>query len=118
MSVTVVVCVMVPPLAEMVTVWAPVGAPAGIVMVRVEVPAPGAGIGLGLKVKAAIDDFKFIFELNPPETVVLIVTVPVPPRAMLIELGVALIVKSGDDTGAKSLIRALPFGLPQPVTKS
>jgi hypothetical protein len=47
------------------------------------------------------------------------VDVPLLPCATETEFGEAEIVKSGDvDVAASALIRPVPFGLPQPVTRS
>ena len=58
-------------------------------------------------------------ESKPPETVVVIVDVPALPLATLIDVGDALMVKSGfAAVPASALTRPSPFGLPQPVAKS
>lgn len=117
-SVTVVICVMPPPVALTVMVWVPAGAFAGTATVMVEVPEPGAGIGLGLKVANLTVDDRVIAESNPPDTVVVRVVVPELPAATVIGFGEALMVKPGNDDPKSALIRPLPFGLPQPLAKS
>lgn len=58
-------------------------------------------------------------ESNPPETVVVIVEVPVLPTTTETEVGEAARVKAGVvPDGARALIRFAPFGLPHPVTRS
>ena len=58
-------------------------------------------------------------ELKPPETPVVIVDVPLPPWTTETEPGEAEMVKLGVvDVGASALINPVPFGLPQPVTRS
>lgn len=56
---------------------------------------------------------------KPPETEVVTVDVPLLPCTTETEVGEAEMVKLGVvDVGARALIRAAPFGLPQPVAKS
>ena len=89
--VTVVVCVMPPPVAVTVIVCFPVGALLPTLMVICEVPLPGAFMELGLKVTVvelpSPDADKLIAELKPPETVVVIVEVPELPFATDKEVG-------------------------------
>lgn len=65
----------------------------------VDVPEPGAAMLLGLKVMDCAlpcpEADKLIAELKPPETVVVMVDVPELPRATLIDVGDALMVKLG-----------------------
>src|SRR5690349_6898718 len=90
-----------------------------ILMDMVEVPFPGAGIVLGLKVTPVIVELNVIDELNPFVAAVVIVLVPVDPRAIWSLEGFAFIVKFAvPPPPAKALISAGPFGLPQPVTRS
>jgi len=69
------------------------------VIVIVDVPEPGAAIVEGLKViltpDGAPDADNAMDELKPPETFVVIVTPPERPRFTVIEVGEALMVKSG-----------------------
>ena len=64
----------------------------------VDVPDPGAASELGLKVTArplpCPEADKLIAELNPPETAVVMVDVPVPFLATVIEVGEADTVKA------------------------
>ena len=65
----------------------------------VDVPEPGAAIDEGLKVTVTPDATPVadnaIDELNPPETVVVISTLPERPRFTVSEVGEALMLKSG-----------------------
>jgi len=90
--VTVVECVMPPPVPLMVNTWAPSDAAFGTVIVRVDFPAPGAGMGFTLKDVAEAPD-KVIAESKPLPTLVVIVEVPVLPLATVMALGEALMAK-------------------------
>ena len=120
---TVVVCVTLPPVPVTVIVYVPVAVVEATVMVMVEVPEPGAAMDVGLKLTVTpvgwpVAD-KAIAELKPPETAVVIVDVPLLPCTTETEVGEAEMVKLGDvDVPASALIRPVPFGLPQPVTRS
>ena len=58
-------------------------------------------------------------ESKPPEMLLVIVDVPLPPCTTETEVGEAERVKLGVvDGGARALIRPVPLGLPQPVAKS
>jgi len=86
-------------LPVMVIVRAPVRERLPTLTVIVDVPEPGAAIELGLKVTVLplpcpVAD-NVIAELKPPEIFVVIVDVPELPRATLIDVGDALIVKLG-----------------------
>ena len=99
--------------------WVPVFTVEGTVKVIVEVPDPGAGMVLGLNFAALMLAVRAIDELNPPETVVVIVDVPVLPRVIVSLFGLALMVKSAlPPPAVNELISVAPFGLPQPVTRS
>src|SRR5271156_1807681 len=92
-------------------------------MVMVDVPEPGAAMDEGLKPMVTPAGWpeadKAIAASKPPEMLVVMVDVPALPSATVTEVGEAEIAKLGeDDVPASALIRALPFGLPQPVTKS
>jgi len=120
---TVVVCVTPPPTPLTVIVYVPVAVVEATVMVMVEVPEPGAAIEVGLKPTVTPDGWpvadRAIAESKPPETVVVMVDVPLLPCTTETEVGEAEMAKLGDDdVGARALIRLAPFGLPQPVTKS
>ena len=71
--------------------------------VTVDFPAPGAAIDVGLKLTVIPDDWpvaeRAIAELNPPETVVVMVEVPLLPLVIVTEVGEAERVKLGA-TGA------------------
>ena len=68
-------------------------------MLIVDVPDPGAAIELGLKLIVTLlpppDADRLIAELNPPETAVVILELPVLPGDTRIDEGDALIVKFG-----------------------
>jgi hypothetical protein len=93
------------------------------VKVAVEDPDPGATIDVGLKPTVtpvgAPDALSAIAELNPPDTAVVIVELPLLPAATVREEGAAEIVNAGvcvvDPESAA--IRPL-LGLPHPVTRS
>jgi hypothetical protein len=96
---TVVVCVMPPPLAVTVMGEVPVAAEEPTAMVIVELPAPPE-IDVGLKLTAtplgAPEADNEIAELNPPMLVVVIVDVPELPVATLTAVGETDTVKSLD----------------------
>jgi len=89
--------------------------------VTVDVPEPGAEIDAGLKLTVtpvgAPDAVRAIAELKLPLTAVVAVDVPLLPTTTLTAVGEAASVKAGL-VGASALIRAVPCGLPQPVTRS
>ena len=92
-------------------------------MVMVDVPEPGAAMDVGLKLTVTPVGWpladKATAELKPPETVVVMVDVPLLPCTTETEAGEAERVKAGDVlVGARALISPVPFGLPQPVTRS
>ena len=65
------------------------------------------------------DADRAIAELNPPETVVVMVDLPVLPCATETEVGEVDSVKLGDvDCPKSAFSRPTPLGLPQPVTRS
>ena len=61
---------------------------------------------------------KLIAELKPFKAAVVMVEVPVLPCTTVSEAGEAEMVKLADVGPASALIRPVPFGLPQPVTRS
>src|ERR1700722_1383511 len=83
---------MPPPVPWMVNLWVPVGAFFGMVMVRTDLPAPGAGIGLTLKVVPDPPD-RVMAELKPLPIFVVMVEVPLLPRAMVSVVGAAAMAK-------------------------
>jgi hypothetical protein len=118
---TVEVCVILPPVPVTVIVYVPVAAVADTVIVIVEVPAPVMDVGL--KPTVTPDGWplavKPIEELNPPDTAVVTVDVPLLPCATETEVGDADNVKLGVvDCPRSALSRPTPLGLPQPVTRS
>ena len=93
------------------------------VSVAVDVPEPGAAMEVGLKLTVTPVGcpvaVKATAESNPPETAVVMVEVPLLPAVTETEVGEAEIVNAGLVlVGASALISPLPFGLPQPVTRS
>lgn len=117
---TVVVSTRLPLVPVTVTVYVPVAVVEATVKVRVEVPVPVMEVGLKptvtpvgwpLAVKATA-------ELNPPVTVLVIVVPPLLPWVTETEVGEAETLKPGVAGPVSALIRAAPFGLPQPVAKS
>jgi hypothetical protein len=79
----VVVCVMPPPLPEIVIGYVPVLAVLATVRLKSEVPEPGAAIEAGLKLAVTPDGTPVaesaIAELNPPTTVVVTTAYPLWP---------------------------------------
>jgi hypothetical protein len=88
-----------PPLALIVIVDVPAAAVLLAVKVRVELPEPGAAIDVGLNAAVTPEGSPLAesdtAELKPPEMVVEIVLVPVPPAATERLAGDALMVKFG-----------------------
>lgn len=78
----------------------PAAAVLATVKVRVELPEPGAAIDAGLNAAVTPEGSPLaesdIAELKPPETVVEIVLVPLPPAATERLVGDALSVKFGE----------------------
>jgi hypothetical protein len=99
---TEVLCDVLPPVPVTVMVDVPAVAVAPTVIVMVEEPEPGAAIDVGLKATVTFagtpEADRATALLNPPETPVVIVTLPAPPWAIDVELGEAEIVKSGVGT--------------------
>ena len=122
-SETVVVWVMLPPVPDTVMVYVPVVVVEATVMVMSEVPEPGAAMGFVPKPTVTPvgwpEAVNVMAESKPPETLVVIVEVPLLPRTTETEVGEAERAKLGDAAvPVSALIRPLPFGLPQPVAKS
>ena len=120
---TLVVCVTPPPVPVITIEYVPVAVVEATVNVATEVPDPGAAMGLVPKPTVTPlgwpDADKVMAALKPPETAVVIVEVPELPCTTETEVGEAEMVKLGVfEVGASALIRAAPFGLPQPVAKS
>jgi len=120
---TVVVCVILPPVPVMVMVYVPVVVVDATVKVATELPEPGAAMGFVPKPTVTPVGWpvalNVMAESNPPETLVVIVDVPLLPRTTETEVGEAEMEKLGDAAvPVSALIRPVPFGLPQPVAKS
>ena len=120
---TVAVCVMPPPVPVTVIVYVPVAVVEATAMLRLEVPEPGAAMDAGVRLTVTPvgwpDVVNATAELKPPETELVIVDEPLPPCTTETEPGEAESVKLGVvDVGARALISPVPFGLPQPVTRS
>jgi hypothetical protein len=101
----------------------PVAVVEATAMLMVEVPEPGAAMEVGLKLTVTPvgwpDAVNATAELKPPETAVVIVDVPLLPCTTETDAGEAEMVKVGlVEVGARALISPVPFGLPQPVTRS
>lgn len=91
--------------------------------VAVDVPDPGDAIEVGLKptvtpVGWPVAD-NATAELNPPETVVVMVELPELPRTTLAVVGEAASVKAGVCVVEPArVVMRLGVGLPHPVTRS
>lgn len=91
--------------------------------VAVEVPDPGEAIEDGLKLTVtpvgAPDAVRATAELNPLETVLVMVEVPVLPAATESDAGEAERLKDGEvlDEPVRAAMRPV-LGLPHPVTRS
>ena len=120
-SETAVVSVVPPEVPVTVMLYVPATVDEATVIVRVEVPSPVIEVGLKPTVTpvgwpVAV---KETAESKPPVTVLVIVDVPELPCATETEAGEAERLKPGVTGVPRSaLIRAAPFGLPQPVAKS
>ena len=106
-----------------VIVYVPTAVVEATVMVIVDVPEPGAAMEVGLKLMVTPDGWpladKATAELKLLRALVVMVEVPLFPCSTESEAGEAEIVNVGEvDGGARALIRPVPFGLPQPVTRS
>ena len=91
-------------------------------MVRVDEPEPGAAIDVGFKMTVTPVGWpvavRAIAALKPPETLVVIVEVPLLPCRTETDAGEAVMENAGDVlVGASALISPVPFGLPQLVTR-
>src|ERR1017187_899198 len=122
-TVMVIVCVMPPPVAVMVIVSFPVDALLLALTVKVALPLPGAIMELGPNVTVSPlrcpETDRAIAELNLPDTFVITVEVPDFFRATDNDVGEAERMKVEDvAAGARALISPVPFGVPQPVTRS
>src|SRR5579871_762454 len=98
-SETLVVWVTPPPVPVTVMLYVPVAVVDATVMVMVELPDPGAAIEVGLKPTVTPEGWPLadneMAELNPPDTVVEMLEVPLLPCTTERELGLALMVKFG-----------------------
>src|SRR5271154_3995353 len=120
---TVAACVVPPPVPDTVMVYVPTAVVDATASVSVDEPDPGAAMFAGLKLTVTPVGWplavKAIAESNPPEMLVVIVDVPLLPCITETDAGDALMANAGLVlVGAKALINPVPFGLPQPVTRS
>ena len=87
-----------------------------IVSVRVELPDPGAGIDVVLNAAVAPvgspDALSAIAALKPPETVVVMVLVPLAPSAIVTDVGEAATVNTGTVTAS---VTVAVWVIPPPV---
>jgi hypothetical protein len=119
---TVAVCVMPPPVPVMVMVDVPAAAVEATVSVSFDVPEPGAAMEAGLK--AAVtpvgspDADNAIAELNPPDTVVVMVEVPLLPWTTETAVGEAASVNAGEaaDVTVSEIVAVCVMPPPVPVT--
>ena len=90
--------------------------------VTVEVPAPGAAIDVGLKLTVTPEGWplaeRATAALNPPETAVVMVEVPLLPCTTETAVGAAARVKLGVEPAPVRAASSPALGLPQPVTRS
>ena len=91
------------------------------VSVRVEDPEPGAAIDAGPNEAVAPagspDALRPIAELKPPETAVVILLVPLNPRATDNDVGEAAMVNAGAETVRDTVaVRVIPPPIPVTVT--
>lgn len=117
--VTLVVCVLPPPVPVMVMVWAPIEAAEPTLTVIVDVFEPGAAIGLGVKVTLCAlpcpEADKVIAELKPFSAAVVIVEVPDLPLATVIAVGDAVMVKSALAAAVTVRVTEAVCVMPPPV---
>ncbi len=119
----VIVCVMPPPVAPMVTVWFPVDALLLALTVKVAPSLLGATTEPGVKVTASPlscpEADRVIAESKLPERLVMTVKVSELFRATDNDAGETEREKVGEvAAGVRALISPAPFGVPQPVTRS
>jgi hypothetical protein len=121
----VVVCVIPPPVPVTVMVYVPGVVVDATVKVAVDDPEPGAAIDAGLKLTVtpvgAPVAVSAMAELNPPETKVVIVELPLLPTTTESAAGDDEMLNAGvcvPPPPLSVLIRPAPLGLPQPVTRS
>ena len=116
--VTVVEAVRLPDTPEMVMVEVPAAAPAPTVRVNVLVELVGFGLKPAVTPVGRPVALRVTLPLKPPAGTTVMVLVPVLPAAMVSELGLAVRVKLGPTGPVSALMRAAPFGLPQPSHRS
>lgn len=117
------VCISPPPEPVTVIVYVPAVVVEATARVAVDVPEPGAAMDVGLKLTVTPEGCPVAVsataESNPPDTAVVIVEVPLLPTTTETEVGDAEMVNAAVVLdGASALISPVPFGLPQPVTRS
>src|SRR5208282_4735714 len=114
---------MPPPLPVIVIGYVPVAVLEATVRVTLEVPEPGAAMEVGLNPTVTPAGWPLAVKATaaskPSTAVEVMVEPPLLPCTTETEPGEAEKAKVGDVAiGASALIRATPFGLPQPVTRS
>jgi hypothetical protein len=122
---TVVVCVIPPPMPVMVIGYVPVAVLEPTVKVTLDVPEPGAAMIPELlkprvtPVGRVVGPVKAIAASKPFKATVVIVDEPALPWLTVTEAGEAERLKPAvEEFPASALIKPDPFGLPQPVAKS
>jgi len=113
----VVVLVKLPEVPVMVTVTVPVAAEALAVSVSVLVVVAGFGLNPAVTPLGKPDAERVTLPLKPSSGVMVMVLVPLLPCVMVTLVGLADKVKFGPADVVSALIRAAPFGLPQPSHK-
>lgn len=119
-SETLVVSVVLPEIPDTVMLYVPVAVLEATVMVMVEVPAPVIEVGLKPTVTPVgwPEADNVMAESKPPVTELVMVEFPELPCTTETEVGEAERLNPGTADPVRALIRPLPFGLPQPVTRS
>lgn len=115
---SVAVLVNVPDMPPIATVTVPVAAVALAVKVSVLVVVAGLGLNSAVTPPGKPEAERVTLPLKPSAGVMVMVLVPLLPSAMVALVGLAESVKLGPAGPVSALIRAAPFGLPHPLSKS
>ena len=107
-----------PDVPVMVTVTVPVAAVALAAKVNVLVLVAGLGLKVAVTPLGKPEAERVTLPLKPSAGVMVMVLAPLLPSAMVRLVGLAESVKVGPAGPVSALIRATPFGLPQPLSKS